>query len=389
MQSIAINILILNYEYPPLGGGAGMITKYHAEGLAKLGHKVTVVTTWFEGEKEIEKKGDLKIIRLKSLRRFIHKSNPIEMLSWINKTRHFLFKSINEKEFNICLANFAIPGGIVAYGLKKKFNIPYFVISHGQDIPWFLPKQMFLYHLLNFYWLRKIFRQSEGNFIQTDEMKKSIEKFLGDKKKGKNIVIPNGCEVQIFKPDYSKKSKLFKIIFVGRLVEQKDPFTFLKAIKLYSTTNNNFIVHILGDGPLRKKMEGYVSRNHLKDNVKFFGWVTKGRLIEEYQTANLQIAPSLDEGMSVAVLEALSCGQYIIATPASGNTDVIKESVNGELVNYRDYKGIANRIKKYYEEKFSKNYTVPEDFLNKFRMKYEWSNVVRKYDELLQKISEK
>ena len=47
-----MNLLFLNYEYPPLGGGAGVCTKYEAEGLAKLGHKVVVLTTWFNGEQE-------------------------------------------------------------------------------------------------------------------------------------------------------------------------------------------------------------------------------------------------------------------------------------------------------------------------------------------------
>lgn len=62
-----MKLLILNYEYPPLGGGAGVITQNIAEGLSKLGHEISVVTTWFQGEKEVEIVNDnLKIIRLKS-----------------------------------------------------------------------------------------------------------------------------------------------------------------------------------------------------------------------------------------------------------------------------------------------------------------------------------
>ncbi|MBN1253177.1 MAG: glycogen/starch synthase, partial [Bacteroidales bacterium] len=59
-----MKILILNYEYPPLGGGAGVVSQYHAKGLAEKGHNVTVISTWYKGEAEIETKNNLKIVRL-------------------------------------------------------------------------------------------------------------------------------------------------------------------------------------------------------------------------------------------------------------------------------------------------------------------------------------
>ena len=85
-----MKLLILNYEYPPLGGGAGVITQNIAEGLSKLGHEISVVTTWFQGEKEVEIVNDnLKIIRLKSKRKYLYRSNPREMLSWISYAKGF------------------------------------------------------------------------------------------------------------------------------------------------------------------------------------------------------------------------------------------------------------------------------------------------------------
>ena len=98
-----MNILILNYEYPPLGGGAGVVSQYHAEGLSRTNHKVTVLTAWFEGEKEIEDIGNLKIIKLKSKRRFTYKSTPDEWLSWIRKSKQFLNKYLKENNIRILL----------------------------------------------------------------------------------------------------------------------------------------------------------------------------------------------------------------------------------------------------------------------------------------------
>jgi len=98
-----MNLLVLNYEYPPLGGGAGVVTQNISERLALLGHKVTVVTTWFKTEKETEETGNLKIVRLKSKRIHTYKSSVPEMLSWIKESRKFLQDYCRKEKFDLCL----------------------------------------------------------------------------------------------------------------------------------------------------------------------------------------------------------------------------------------------------------------------------------------------
>ncbi|MBP7708289.1 glycosyltransferase family 4 protein [Candidatus Pacearchaeota archaeon] len=377
-----MKILILNYEYPPLGGGAGICTKYEAGGLATLGHQVTVVTTWFKGEKEIEKKKNLTIVRLKSIRKFTFKSNPMEMISYSNHAKKFLSKYLSQNKFDVCLANFTIPGGNVALFLKEKFNLPYILISHGHDIPWFLPKQMFKFHLVTYFYVKKICKNASSLVLLTKEMKTNADKFLGKNKK--TVVIENGADLNYFYPNYKIKSKIFKIIFVGRQRAQKDPITFLKAIKIFKEKNPSlhFIVHILGDGPLRKKMESYVKKNNLKE-IKFLGWLSKEKMLKEYQSANIQIMPSIAEAMSIATLESLSSGLYIISTKVSGNTDVIVEGVNGNYVPFKDPSAIANALKDFYENKFKKNYTVPKKIMQKLKNKYSWKMITQKYNKLI------
>ena len=378
-----MNLLILNYEYPPLGGGAGIVTKYHAEGLAKSGYNATVITTWFEGEPELEEKGNLKIIRLKSKRKYTFKSNPYEMYLWTLASKNFLAFYCNDNKFDLCFAHFSLPGGSVALWLKKRFEIPYFIFSHGHDIPWFFPKQMFLYHLVTYFWIKRICLNSEKNVLHTNDIKVNADKLVGIKLSDKNIVVPNGCDTSIFKPDYSIVKENFKIIFIGRLVKQKDPFTFLKAILLYSKINDNFVVHVLGDGICRKKMEKFVLKNNLEKYVKFFGWVSKAKMIMEYQSASLQIAPSLVESMSISILESLFCGLYVIATPASGNKDFIVKNINGEIVDFKDYKKIAEKINDFYLNKFSNKYKMPEVFLNNFREKHDWNTIIKQFENIL------
>jgi len=382
------NILILNYEYPPLGGGAGVCTRFEAEGLAKLGHRVTVLTTWFAGEEEIELIGNLKIVRLKSKRKYEFKSNPVEMLSWVKFAKKYSDSNISDNEYDICLANFAIPGGIVAKRIKKTKKIPYIIISHGQDIPFFFPSQMLKFHIVTYFWIKNIVRHSSKLVLLSSEMKENADRFVGRKNIDINTIIPNGCNTEVFKPSFDKKSKEFKIIFVGRLVSQKSPFVFLEALKLLKNNYRiDFSVNILGDGVLKPKMEEFVENNNLSENVDFKGWVTKDEMIENYQSANLQVISSADEAMSIAALESLSAGLYVISTPVSGNTELIKEGVNGDFFSFNNSEQLAEKIKLFYENKFIYNWQIETDFLNNFRQKYDWNVIVKQYEELICSLS--
>jgi len=375
-----MKILVLNYEYPPLGGGAGVITQHISEGLARLGHKITVVTSWFENLPETEEQDNLKILRLKSKRKFTYRSNVFEMLSWAKFSKRFLVNYLTENSFDLCFANFAIPGGLVALYLKNNFNLPYTIISHGHDIPWFCKKEMFWFHLVLYPIIKNVCKKSELNFVQTGEMKINIDHFLGKKHAMKNIVIANGCDTQLFFPDTTKNSSLYKIIFSGRLVKQKDPFTFLLALKLLSEKNIQFSVTVFGDGPLRKSMEKFVAENQLSEFVHFAGWVTKQKLAEEYRSSDLFVQTSIHEAMSIAIMEALASGTYVFCTSVGINSDLINDGMNGEIIPFSNPLILAEKLAAFYNNKFLKQYHVDPDTTEKFHSAYDWKHIVRQYE---------
>lgn len=375
-----MKILVLNYEYPPLGGGAGVITQHISEGLARLGHKITVVTTWFENLPETEEQDNLKVIRLKSKRKFTYRSNVSEMLSWVKYSKRFLVNFLAENPFDLCFANFAIPGGLVALYLKNNFNLPYTIISHGHDIPWFCKKEMFWFHLFLYPIIKNICKKSELNFVQTREMKTNIDQFLGKALSMKNMVIANGCDTQLFFPDTTRNSSRYKIIFSGRLVKQKDPFTFLRALKILSEKNIQFAATVYGDGPLRKSLEKFVAENQLTEFVRFAGWVTKQKLAEEYRSSDVFVQTSIHEAMSIAIMEALASGTYVFCTSVGINSDLMIDGMNGELIPASNPLILAEKLAAFYEHKFLKQFHVDPDTTRKFQSAYDWKNIVRQYE---------
>ncbi len=379
MENNNTNILILNYEYPPLGGGAGVVSKYHAEGLLKKGYKVTVLTTWYKGEKEFEQKENLTIIKLKSKRKYIYKSTPDEWILWILSGKDFLSEYLKKNKFDYCFAHFALPGGEVARFIHEKFKIPYAIISHGQDIPWFFPKQMAKYHLISYFRIKKICNKSDKLILLTEAMKKNADRFMRNQK-FKNTIVPNGCDTAFFFPDEKVKNNIFTILFAGRLVDQKDPFTFLKAIEKIKT-EKQFQVFILGDGPLKNKMQRFVKEKRLEGKIIFKGWVDKQKMITYYQSAYVLVSSSKEEAMSIASLEALSTGIYMISTPVSGSTDLIEQNINGDFFDFGNSRQLSEKLTECINH--PEKYRVNKDFLNDFRQKYDWGNVTDKLIKIL------
>jgi len=286
----------------------------------------------------------------------------------------------------LSFANFALPSGEVAFFLKNKFKLPYVVLSHVHDIPWIKPIELYFYHAIYYSKLKKICRNSLANYVQSTEMKQNIDQFIGEKYAFKNILISNGCDIEKYVPFFDKKAKRLRILFVGRLVKQKDPMTFLKAIRLLAIKHADFSVHILGDGNLRKKMENYVLKYNLLQ-VVFKGRLSEKEMISEYEKANLLIAPSINEGMSIAIIEAIFAGIYVITTPASGNSELISENINGNIIEFGNFKSIADCAINFYKEKFLNNYEIPATFLNDFKRHHNWQEIVKKYDNSLNKIT--
>jgi glycosyltransferase involved in cell wall biosynthesis len=380
-----MRLLILNYEYPPLGGGAGRCAKYQAEGLASLGHEVTVITTWFKGEEEMEERDHFRLIRLKSRRRKIYRSNPLEMLSWALKTFRYFRRNKLNLQTDLVLAHFTMPGGMVALPVKYLYHTPYYIVSHGQDIPWFSPKELFLYHLVFYFPIKWICSGASKITVLSQKRLNDLNRMTVPKLRSKNLIIPNGCDIDFFTPpEGDKETEVLRLLFVGRLTVQKDPFTLLKGLQFLTATGIPVSLEIIGDGPLRRKMESFVKIHNLGKWVSFIGWISREDLRESYRKAHLLMITSADEGQSLAMMEAISSGLYIFTTPVSGSESLIHENVNGEYIPFGDPQRIAARLEVFYSEKLVENYRIPEGFLQKLRETISWDHYARAYHRIIE-----
>lgn len=152
--------------------------------------------------------------------------------------------------------------------------------------------------------------------------------------------IPNGVDLATFTPAGDDERRVLRArlglpedrvlcAFVGRLTPQKDPDILLEAWSVGRLPQAQLV--LVGDGPLRKGLEGRVACGPLAGQVILAGATAD---VSQYlRAADLLALPSRAEGMSNALLEAMACGLPVVATDVPGNREVLDgERAAGILV---------------------------------------------------------
>jgi len=154
----------------------------------------------------------------------------------------------------------------------------------------------------------------------------------------KTSLIPNGIDTDKFnskevKADLRDGLNLdgnLVIGTVGRLVRQKGQAYLLEAFKELAK-NKDFKLLIVGDGHLKMSLKKQVKKMGIEGEVIFAG--AQKDVAAAYNTINIFVLPSIDEGLPLALLEAMSMGLAVIATKVGAVTDVINSQEEGLLVS--------------------------------------------------------
>ncbi len=127
----------------------------------------------------------------------------------------------------------------------------------------------------------------------------------------------------------------FSIVTIGRLHFQKGYVYALQALKKLVEKKIPFIYNILGEGPDRLMLTYLIQEWGLNDHVVLHGKVSSEQVLKTLNISNVFLLPSLYEGVSNAVLEAMAMELPIVSTRAGGMAEVIEHRVNGLLTDWR------------------------------------------------------
>jgi len=368
-----LRILILNYEFPPLGGGAGHVSLEIASWYVKKGYEVDVVTMGFPGLPKHEQKNGVNIFRVKSLRRKIETCGTFEMLTYVVSAIFFLRRHIKNNNYDFVHCHFLLPTGLVALYLKRKYQLEYIVTIHGSDVPGYNPDRFKIEHLFTIPILKKISHEAKTICSPSLYLKNLLETKIGSQKIEH---IPNGIDLDNFKVDLSKPKENI-ILSTGRLLERKGFQTLIRAVKDIPLP---FDVHIVGDGPYRKPLERLAEGS--KTKIIFHGWLNRGSkgLMSLYEKAAIYVLVSSQENASIALLEGMAARCAMISTNVSGCPETIGDA--GFLIDYDDNQALRNILLELSRDRKKLDFYSLKSQL-RLKTGFLWENNIMKYLDVI------
>ncbi|MFI3227135.1 MAG: glycosyltransferase family 4 protein [Clostridia bacterium] len=145
----------------------------------------------------------------------------------------------------------------------------------------------------------------------------------------------------------------FTFLFLGVLIKRKGVHDLLSAIKSLKVQNklNNLEFLIAGTGKEQQELQNICKEYELDNYVKFIGWIDGDKKRELLINSQVLVLPSYNEGLPIAILEAISYGLPVIATDVGDISSAVKDQVNGFLINPGDCETLAQSILKISEDK--------------------------------------
>jgi len=382
-----MKILFFNYEYPPLGAGAANATAYILKEYSDL--EVDLITSSIDDKYHLEKIGEnIRIHRLPIGKNEsnLHFQSKKDLLVYFRKAYFFARKLVRlsekmKKKYDLSHSFFSVPCGFISLLLKWQYDIPYIISLRGSDVPGYSDRFTVLYRfitpIIRLIWKKAAFvvANSQGlkNLALANGTKKPIE------------IIYNGIDTDRFRPEYPMRPKGNFIITPGasRITARKGLKYLVKAIFKLSSDYPNLILKIMGEGNEEKNLKNFVKELQIENRVEFLGRISSEKTTAFYQEASIFVLPSLNEGMSNAMLEALACGLPILATDTGGTKELLKERENGFVIKMKDSDSIAEKIRLLIDDQ-----DLLMDMGRKSREiaeKMSWKNVARQYIELYEK----
>lgn len=337
-------ILIVLYYYHPYVSGLSLLAKMLAEGMAKRGHDVTVLTTRHDASlKQTEVNNGVKIIRARVLTKFnkgVVSPDLMSKLIALAKTHDVINPHLPMAHFGFVLpfieAKKLIPQYHCDLNLGPGALAGFFESLSYRSMAWTLEKSA------------KIIVTSKDYFSNSHFSKFS----------------PRACEIyppidqnrfgardsEEMRESLGVGSTTKLIGFVGRIVEEKGLEFLLRAIPHLKQKLDDFQIVIAGDyeniagGSVKDKIDIEIARH--PGRVKLIGHLKFDDLVTFYNMIDVLVLPSVDplEAFGMVQVEAMLCGTPVVASDMPGVREVISRTGFGRLVNKRDPQDIADNV---------------------------------------------
>ena len=326
-----------------LGAPSETFIKRHIEGLAPDRTVVVAKTLEANGKNPLLYKYPLyqrgeASDYLKKLPNFIHKKLPARVQNSADLVG--ISKFLSAQNVTVILAQY-LNDSWPYLRLAQKCGVRFFAHAHGYDLSRIFKDKLWRDRYADY-------AKADGVIVVNRVMR---ERLLSvGVPEHKIYIIPYGVDVSA-SPLTHPEEDVVRCLAVGRMVGKKAPLKLLEAFRLAVESNPRLHLDYVGTGPLAQAGIDYVERFNLQDCVTFHGLRSNEYVLQLMKNANLFLQHSIvdpetgdEEGVPVAILEAMSMALPVISTFHTGIPEAVLHETTGLLAQEGDAQGMANDI---------------------------------------------
>jgi len=338
-----MRILMLNNEFPPLGGGTGTVNKALLQRFAQTpGIEIDLITSALGKQEKREQFAEgVRIFKVPVNNQNIHHSSNRELLIFAARALPLALRNHRARPYDFCFAWSAVPAGGVALALRHLAGLRYLVRVCGPDIPGFEKRYAMIYSVLAPV-IRAIWRGAE---VVVAKCAGEADMIRAVDSRATISLVPNGVDLDAFQPGGSiPDDGPLCLICVARLIERKGQRHLIEAMRRLTDEGIKVTLDLIGTGDARRDYEAQVQKLDLNHGVRFLGYVPREQIAAHYAGAHVFVLPSYNEGMSVSTLEAMAAGLPVVVTRTGGTAELVEEEVNGFTFDWGDVERLTEHL---------------------------------------------
>jgi glycosyltransferase involved in cell wall biosynthesis len=333
-----MKILFCNYEYPPLGGGGGVVMAALARQLARR-HEVTVLTSRAGGLQPDNLEGGVRVVRVPVFfRRELAVANFPSMFAYLPSGFARGLQLGGAGAFDVVNTHFVVPTGPLGQVLAKWYRAPNVLSVHGGDL--FDPSKKSSPHLhapLRGA-VRSMLRSADAVIGQSRDTVRHVSDLYGVKRDVG--LIPLGIErpprmtEAPSREAFGLPNDAFVLSTIGRLVARKATTQLVDVLAASGLPNAHLLV--VGDGPDREAIEKRAADRGVAARVHLLGQASDAEKYAALACSDAFVSTSQHEGFGLVFLEAMAFGLPVLCYDRGGQTDFLKSDETGFVVPLND-----------------------------------------------------
>jgi colanic acid/amylovoran biosynthesis glycosyltransferase len=250
-----------------------------------------------------------------------------------------------EKPYDVVLAHFG-PNGVAAQRLREvgAFRAPLVTVFHGYDVSRIVKERGPAYY-------RDLFAHGDLMLPVSEHFRERLVAYGCAREKLRVHRMGVDTHSFAFRARSRSESEPTRFVTVCRMVEKKGLEFAIRGMAELKAQGTPFVWHVAGDGPLRARIEALRGELGLSEQVVMHGTIPRAEVQALLETAHVFVAPSVtghdgdQEGVPVAIMEAMAVGLPVISTLHSGIPELVKHGRTGLLVPEHDVTKLAQSLR--------------------------------------------